>query len=75
MAKYSKDVAHAIDQLVRKRFMLCEDTDAYYAALVQQGLDAGIPDDAKPNGPKSPESHIHACADPQVLHGDDEDND
>ena len=52
MEKYSKDVAHLIDKLVKKRFLLCEDTDAYYADLVQAGLDAGIPESNKPPKPQ-----------------------
>ena len=74
LEKYSKDVAHAIDKLVKKRFVLCEDTDAMYEDLVLQGAAAGLTDKKPPK--KSPKDHIHACKDP---HGDDdhdnEDND
>ena len=45
LAKYSKDIAHAINKLVKKRFVLCEDTDAMYAALVDDGVAAGLTDD------------------------------
>ena len=48
MDKYGKEVARAIDNLVRDRFVLCEDTGAMLARLSQAGLDAGIPDDPAP---------------------------
>ncbi len=34
---------NAIDNLVKNRFMLCEDTEAVYARLLQAGLAAGVP--------------------------------
>ena len=73
LEKYSKDVAHAIDKLVKKRFVLCEDTDAMYDDLVAQGAAAGLTDKKPPK--KSAKDHIHACKDPKGPHGDDEDND
>ena len=76
MEKYSKDVAHSLDRLVKKRFLLCEDVDAYYDDLVAQGVAAGIPEKdhgAKP--PKSQRDHIHACKDPHGPHDDAEDSD
>ena len=58
MDKYRNAVARAIDNLVRDRFLLCEDTEAMQARLVQAGLDAGIPqgDDLKP-----PKNAISEC--------------
>jgi hypothetical protein len=76
LEKYSKDAAHAINKLVKKRLLLCEDTEAYIEDLVAQGVAAGLTDDAKPGkGPKDPKDHIHACKDPKGHHDDDEDND
>jgi hypothetical protein len=65
MAKYSKDVAHSIDQLVKKRLLLCEDTEAMLDRLVQAGLNAGIPEDGKPpKDGKAPKEQIRACTEP-----------
>ena len=63
MDKYGKEVARAIDNLVRDRFLLCEDTEALQARLIQAGLDAGIPenDDPTPQGPKPPKNDISEC--------------
>jgi hypothetical protein len=38
MVKYRKEVARAIDNLVRDRFLPCEDTGAMLARLIQAGL-------------------------------------
>jgi hypothetical protein len=40
---YHNAVVQAVDDLVRRRFMLCSDADAYVAARLQAGLDAGVP--------------------------------
>jgi len=40
---YHDQVIHAVDQLVRARFLICDDTDAMVARLLQAGLDAGVP--------------------------------
>jgi len=58
MDKYRKSVARAIDDLVRERFLLCEDTEAMQARLIQAGLDAGIPE---VNDPKPPKNDISEC--------------
>ncbi|HEX7272780.1 MAG TPA: alpha/beta hydrolase domain-containing protein [Casimicrobiaceae bacterium] len=42
-AMYRAAVMNAIDQLVKDRFLLCEDTQAMYSRLLQAGLDAGVP--------------------------------
>jgi hypothetical protein len=39
---YHYAVIKAVDDLVEKRLMLCSDADAYVAARLQAGLDAGI---------------------------------
>jgi hypothetical protein len=40
---YRNKVVQAVNQLVVKRFMLCEDADAYVEARLQAGLAAGVP--------------------------------
>src|SRR5262249_26028461 len=40
---YHKAVVKAEDDLVKQRLMLCSDADAYVAARLQDGLDAGVP--------------------------------
>jgi hypothetical protein len=57
-AMYRSAVMRAIDDLVRNRFMLCEDTAAVYARLRQAGLDAGVP---PPQGNPSPQEQVPAC--------------
>ena len=42
-AMYRSGVMRAIDDLVRDRFMLCEDAGTVYARLLQAGLAAGVP--------------------------------
>jgi hypothetical protein len=42
-AQYHDKVIDAVNDLVRQRFMLCSDADAYVAARLQAGLDAGVP--------------------------------
>jgi hypothetical protein len=57
--KYQKEVVKAIDKLVKDRFLLCEDTDAIQARLLQAGVNAGIP---PKNGPALPAlDEINAC--------------
>ena len=48
----------AIDDLVRGRFMLCEDADDVYARLLQAWLAAGMP---APKGNSSPQETVPAC--------------
>jgi hypothetical protein len=40
---YRAAVMNAIDDLVKDRFMLCQDTETVYARLLQAGLAAGVP--------------------------------
>jgi hypothetical protein len=43
LEKYSKDAAHAINKLVKKRLLLCEDTEAYIEDLwAGCGVAAGL---------------------------------
>src|SRR6516162_2846347 len=57
-AMYRSAVMRAIDDLVRNRFMLCDDTAAVYTRLLQAGLDAGVP---APNGNPRPQEQVPAC--------------
>ncbi|HVV61535.1 MAG TPA: alpha/beta hydrolase domain-containing protein, partial [Pseudolabrys sp.] len=41
--QYHALVINAVDQLVRKRFMLCSDADAYVATRLAAGVAAGVP--------------------------------
>jgi hypothetical protein len=41
--QYRNKVRDALDDLVRNRFLLCEDAKAAYPRLLQAGLDAGVP--------------------------------
>jgi hypothetical protein len=61
MDKYRQEVARAIDELVRDRFLLCEDTEAMLARLIQAGLNAGIPEVNDPKLPKPPKNDISEC--------------
>jgi hypothetical protein len=40
---YQSEVMRGIDDLVKHRFLLCEDTEAMQARLLQAGLDRGVP--------------------------------
>ena len=48
----------AIDNLVKHRFMLCEDTEAVYARLLQAGLAAGVP---APKENAMPQDQVPSC--------------
>ena len=41
--QYRQKVIHAIDKLVERRFLICDDTVAMATRLIQAGLDAGVP--------------------------------
>ena len=41
--QYQSAVMRGMDNLVKDRFLLCEDTDDMQARLLQAGLDAGVP--------------------------------
>jgi len=57
-AMYRAAVMNALDDLVKDRFLLCEDTQAMYSRLLQAGLTAGVP---APNGNPMPQDQIPAC--------------
>jgi hypothetical protein len=55
---YRDAVMDAIDDLVENRFMLCEDTEAVYARLLQAGLAAGVP---APRGSPMLQDQVPSC--------------
>jgi hypothetical protein len=55
---YRDAVMDAIDDLVENRFMLCQDTEAVYARLLQAGLAAGVP---APLGNSMPQDQVPSC--------------
>lgn len=57
-AMYRAQVMNAIDELVKDRFMLCEDTEAEFARLLQAGLAAGVP---APHGNPMPQEQVPSC--------------
>jgi hypothetical protein len=57
-AMYRAAVMNAIDNLVKDRFMLCEDTEDEFARLLQAGLDAGVP---APKGNPMPQEQVPSC--------------
>jgi len=56
--QYYSAVIRAIDELVKDRFLLCEDTEAMQARLLQAGLNAGVP---PPSGHLPPQSQLPHC--------------
>jgi hypothetical protein len=56
--QYYSAVIRAIDGLVKDRFLLCEDTEAMQARLLQAGLDAGVP---APKGKLPPQTQVPSC--------------
>ena len=57
-AMYRAAVMNAIDNLAKDRFMLCEDTEAVFARLLQAGLTAGVP---APQGNPMPQQQVPSC--------------
>jgi len=57
-AMYRAAVMNAIDNLVKDRFMLCQDTEAVFARLLQAGLAAGVP---APHGNPMPQDQVPSC--------------
>jgi hypothetical protein len=41
--QYKDKVVHAVDALVRRRFLICDDTQGMVTRLLQAGLAAGVP--------------------------------
>ena len=56
--RWADPVIRAIDGLVKDRFLLCEDTAAMQARLLQAGLDAGVP---PPKGNLPPQTQVPSC--------------
>jgi hypothetical protein len=56
--QYYSAVIRAIDGLVKDRFLLCEDTAAMQARLLQAGLNAGVP---PPKGNLPPQTQVPNC--------------
>ena len=56
--QYYSAVIRAIDGLVKDRFLLCEDTAAMQARLLQAELDAGVP---APKGNLPPQTQVPNC--------------
>jgi len=57
-AVYRAAVMNAIDELVKQRFVLCEDTGDMDARLLQAGLNAGVP---APKGNPLPQDVVPSC--------------
>ncbi len=57
-AMYRAAVMNALDQLVKQRFVLCEDTQDMDSRLLQAGLAAGVP---PPKGNPLPQDVIPSC--------------
>jgi len=55
---YRAAVMNAIDELVKSRFVLCEDTQDMYSRLLQAGLAAGVP---APHGNPLPQDEVPSC--------------
>jgi hypothetical protein len=80
-SEYKHKVIDAIDNLVRRRFLICDDTQDMAVRLLQAGLDAGVPaprgnDNASAPDPVPacrgnirPDHHSH----PVFEHDDDND--
>jgi hypothetical protein len=60
-ADYRTKVIDAIDGLVKRRFLLCEDTQGMAARLLQAGLDAGVPAPTATDSTSAP-NPLPACA-------------
>ena len=41
--QYRSQVIHAVDNLVKRRFLICKDTQGIVTRLLQAGLTAGVP--------------------------------
>jgi hypothetical protein len=68
---YHRKVAHAIDHLIKKRLMLCEDAASEETRLMQLGVDKGVP---APDGGVLPVPEVpHACRG-HKGHGHDDDD-
>jgi hypothetical protein len=59
-SRYQHKVIDAIDNLVRRRFLICDDTQDMAARLLQAGLAAGVPA-PRPNENASAPDPVPAC--------------
>jgi hypothetical protein len=58
--QYRSEVIHAVDNLVRRRFLVCEDTQGIVTRLLQAGLTAGVPAPTATEDSSSP-APVPAC--------------
>jgi hypothetical protein len=69
-------VVHAVDDLVRHRFLICDDTQNIVTRLLQAGLTAGVPAPTEFDNPLPPDP-VPACLGHHghYYHGDHHDYD
>jgi len=58
--EYRHKVINAVDELVRRRFLICDDTQDIVNRLLQAGLSAGVPS-PKPNQDTTAPDPVPAC--------------
>jgi hypothetical protein len=58
--QYRSQVIHAVDNLVKRRFLICEDTQGMVTRLLQAGLTAGVPGPTASED-SSPPAPVPAC--------------
>ena len=63
---YHRKVAHAIDRLIERRLMLCEDAASEETRLMQLGVDKGVP---APAGGVLPVPEVPSACEPKKHHG------
>jgi hypothetical protein len=77
-AQYREKVVHAVDDLVRRRFMICDDTQSVATRLLQAGVTAGVPAPTQFDNPLPPDP-VPAClghhGHGHYYHGDHHDYD
>src|SRR5262249_7888907 len=61
--EYRHKVINAVDELVRRRFLICDDTQDIVNRLLQAGLSAGVPS-PKPNQDTTAPDPVPACRGP-----------
>ncbi len=59
--EYRSKVVEAVDKLVKRRFLICDDTQGIVTRLLQAGLTAGVPA-ASPGEDSSGPDQVQACA-------------
>jgi len=77
-AQFREKVVHAVDDLVRRRFMICDDTQSVATRLLQAGVTAGVPAPTQFDNPLPPDP-VPAClghhGHGHYYHGDHHDYD